>query len=158
MDRLLSVGFIYPVEKATWISPIVIIPKKNMKIKVCVDYKRLNAATIPDPFLLPFTNSLLDEVARKEMYTFLDGVSGYNQVKMAPEDQQKTAFITEWGVFLAIVMMFRLKTAPATFQRMVQEIFYDYLTNFMKVFVDDLSVIREKAKHLFHFRLCLQRC
>ena len=158
IDRLLRVGFIYPVEKATWISPIVIVPKKNMKIRVCVDYRRLNAATIPDPFPLPFTDSLLDEVAGKEMYTFLDGFSGYNQVKMAAEDRDKTAFITEWGVFVATVMMFGLKNAPATFQRMVQEIFYDYLTDFMKVFVDDFSVAGDRAKHLFHLRLCLQRC
>lgn len=88
IDRLLRVGFIYPVEKATWLSP----PKKNMKIWVCVDYKRLNAATFPDPFPLPFTDSLLDDVARKEMYTFLDGFSGYNQVKMALVDRDKTAF------------------------------------------------------------------
>ena len=94
IDRLLRVGFIYPVEKATWISPIVIVPKKSMKIRVCVDYRRLNAATIPNPFPLPFTDSLLDEVAGKEMYTFLDGFSGYNQVKMVMEDRDKTAFIT----------------------------------------------------------------
>ena len=111
----------------------------------------MNAATIPDPFPLPFTDSLLDEVAEKEMYTFLDGFSGYNQVKMAPEDRDKTAFITKWGVFVATVMMFGLKNAPATFQRMVQEIFYDYLTDFMKVFVDDFRVAGERAKHL-------QRC
>ena len=88
----------------------------------------------------------------------MDRFSGYNQVKMALEGQEKTIFITEWGVFVPIVMMFRLKNAPATFQRMVQEIFYDYLIVFMKVFVDDLSVAREKAKHIFHLRLCLQRC
>lgn len=158
IDRLLKVGFIQPVEKATWIFPIVIVPKKNMKIRVCMDYRRLNASTISDPFPLPFTDSLLDEVAGKEMYTFLDGFSGYNQVKMAPKDMDKTAFITEWGVFVATVMMFGLKNAPATFQRMVQEIFYDYLTDFMKVFVDDFSVAGERAKHLFHLKLCLQRC
>ena len=72
---------------------------------------------------------------------------------MAPEDQQKAAFITEWGVFVATIMMFGLKNAPATFQRMVQEIFYDYLTDFLKVFIDDFSVARDKAKHLFHLRL-----
>ena len=158
IDRLLRVGFIYPIEKATWLSPIVIVPKKNMKIRVCVDYQRLNAATIPDPFPLPFIDSLLDEVVGKEMYTFLDGFSGYNQVKMDLEDRDKTTFITEWGVFVATVMMFGLKNAPTTFQRMVQEIFYDYLMDFMKVFVDDFSVAEERAKHLFHLRLCLQRC
>ena len=63
-----------------------------------------------------------------------------------------------WGVFVATVMMFGLKNTPATFQRMVQEILYDYLTDFMKVFVDDFNVLGENSKHLFHLRLCLQRC
>ena len=56
--------------KATWISPIVIVPKKNNKIRVCVDYRKLNVATILDPFPLTFIDCLLDEVAGKEMYTF----------------------------------------------------------------------------------------
>ena len=102
------------MEKATWISPIVIVPKKNMKIRVCVDYRRLNAATIPYPFPLPFMDS---EVAGKEMYTFLDGFSGYNQVKMALEDRDKTAFITEWGVFVATVMMFGLKKCTGNLRK-----------------------------------------
>ena len=89
IDRLLRVGFIYPVEKATWISPIVIVPKKNNKIRVCVDYRKLNAATILDPFPLPFTYSLLDEVASKKMYALLDRFCGYNQVSMALENRDK---------------------------------------------------------------------
>ena len=77
IDRLLRVGLIYPcVEKASWISPIVIILKKNNKIIVCADYQKVNAATIPEPFPLSFTDFLLDEVAGKEMYTFLDETSG----------------------------------------------------------------------------------
>ena len=119
IDKLLKVGFIYPIDKATWLSPIVIVPKKNKKLRVCVDYRKLNAATVFDPFPLPFTNSLLDAVAGHEMYSFLDGFSGYNQVLMAPEDKEKTTFITEWGAFASNVMNFGLKNAPATFQRMV---------------------------------------
>ena len=65
--------------------PHRIVPKKNNKIRVCVDYRKLNALKIPDSFLLPFTYSLLDEVACKKMYTFLDGFSGYNQFKIAFE-------------------------------------------------------------------------
>ena len=109
IDKLLRVGFIYPVEKATWMSPIVIVPNNNNKITVCVNYWKLNAATILDPFPLPFTDSLLDEVARKEMYTFLDGFSGYNHIKMALENREKTILITEWGVFVATTMVFGLK-------------------------------------------------
>ena len=158
IDRLLAVGFIYPIEKANWLSPIVIVPKKNGKLRVCVDYRKLNAATVSDPFPIPFTDLMLDAVVGHEMYSFLDGFSGYNQVRMAPEDREKTAFITEWGAFASNVMMFGLKNAPATFQRMVQEIFYEYLTTFMRVFVDDFSVFGKKADHLHQLMLCLDKC
>ena len=158
IDRLLAVGFIYPIEKANWLSPIVIVPKKNGKLRVCVDYRKLNAATVSDPFPIPFTNLMLDAVAGHEMYSFLDGFSGYNQVRMAPEDREKIAFITEWGAFASNVMMFGLKNAPATFQRMVQEIFYEYLTTFMRVFVDDFSVFGKQAEHLHQLMLCLEKC
>ena len=158
MDRLLRVGFIAPIENPDWISPIVIVPKKNKKLRICVDYRKLNAATIPDPFPLPYMDTMLDEVAGHEMYSFLDGFSGYNQIKMAPEDQAKTAFITAWGVFVCTIMWFGLRNSPSTFQRDMYEIFGPFLTDFMRIFLDDLSIFGAKDLHLGHLRLCLQRC
>ena len=73
IDKLLRVGFIRPVKRATWLSPIVVVPKKNGQIRVCVDYWKLNAATITDTFPLPFTDSILDTVAGHNYYSFLDG-------------------------------------------------------------------------------------
>ena len=70
IDRLLRVGFIYPVEKATWILPIVIVPKKNNKIRVCVDYHKLNVVTNLDPFPLPFADFLLDKVTENTCTLF----------------------------------------------------------------------------------------
>ena len=75
----------------------------------------MNVATVTDAFPLPFMNEVLDAIAGHELYSFLDGFSGYNQMRMRPADQEKTAFVTEWGVFVVVVMMFRLKTAPTTF-------------------------------------------
>ena len=72
-----------------------------------MDYRKLIAATVID--------GVLDAVAGHEVYSFLDGFSGYNQIRMRPVDQEKTAFVTEWGVFVAVVMMFGLKTAPTIF-------------------------------------------
>ena len=72
LDKLLNVGFIVPVEKAEWLSPIVVVPKKSGKIRVCVDYRKLNAAIVADPFPLPFIDSVLDDVKGHEMYKFLD--------------------------------------------------------------------------------------
>ena len=75
---------------------------------------------VTDAFPLPFTDRVLDAVARHEIYSFLDEFSGYNKIRMHPADQEKT-FVMEWGVFVAVVMMFRLKTTPATFQRIIME-------------------------------------
>ena len=131
IDKLLRVGFIRPVKQATWLSPIVVVPKKNGKIRVCVDYRKLNAATITDAFPLPFIDGVLDAVAGHEVYSFLDGFSGYNQIRMRPVDQEKRAFVTEWGVFVAVVMTFRLKMAPTTFERIIMEVFGEYIPGFM---------------------------
>ena len=87
--------------------------EKWKDLGICLDYRKLNAARITNAFLL------IDVVASDGNYNFLDGFSGYNQVRMHPQDQEKTTFVTEWGVFVAIVMMFGLKTAPTTFQRVI---------------------------------------
>ena len=136
----------------------MVVPKKNGKIRVCVDYRNLNAVTVTDAFPLPFTNNVLDAVAGHDMYSFLDGFTGYNQVRMHLDDQEKTTFVTDWGVYVVVVMMFRLKTTPTTFQRAITEIFGDYIPAFMQVFLDDFGMYRTAAQHSHHLRLCLERC
>ena len=76
IDKLLKIGFIRQVKQATWLSPIMVVPKKNGKILGCVGYRKLNVVMITDVFPLPFTDSVLDAVAGHEMYNFLDGFSG----------------------------------------------------------------------------------
>ena len=82
IDKLLRVGFIRSVKRVTWLSHIVVVPKKNENIRVCVDYRKVNAATVMDGFPLPFTDSVLDTVAGHECYSLLDGFSAYNQICM----------------------------------------------------------------------------
>jgi hypothetical protein len=158
IDKYLEARFIYPVDKTEWLSPIVIVPKKNGKLRVCVDYRKLNAVTKVDPFPLPFTESILEAVAGHEMYTLMDGYSGYNQIMIALEDQLKTSFITEYGAFAYRVMPFGLMCAPATFQRGMMKIFADYLDKFMKVFLDDFTVYGTKENHIEHLEKCLIKC
>ena len=100
IDKLLRVGFIRPVKQATWLSPIVVVPKKNGKIWVCVDYLKLNAVTVTDAFPLPFTDGVLDAVARHEVYNFFDNVRSYNQMCMHPADQEKTTLSPNGGCLL----------------------------------------------------------
>ena len=143
IDKLLKIGFIRPVKKAIWLSSIVVVLKKNGKIWVLVDYRKFNVVTLTDAFPLPFTNGVLDAVIGHEMYSFLDDLSGYNQILIHLAEQEKTTFVTKRGVFVAVVMMFGLKTAPTTFQRIIMEIFGEYIPSFMQVFLDDFDVYNQ---------------
>ena len=97
----------------------------------------MNVVTKKDYFPLPFTDSILDTIARHESYSFLDGFLGYNQVKIAKEDQLKTTFTTDWGTYAYTVMPFWLYNAPATFQRVMTQAFQKYLRISMEIFLDD---------------------
>ena len=78
--------FIYEIEHTDWVSPIVVVPKKNGKLRVCVNLKKVNAATIRDSYPLPITDHVIQRVAGKAAYSFLDGFSEYNQVSINPRD------------------------------------------------------------------------
>jgi len=153
INKLIDCGFIYEIEHPTWVSPIMVVPKKNGKLRVCIDLKKVNAATCRDHYPLPFSKHVLERVAGKQAYSFLDGYSGYNQISIAEEDQPKTAFITEYGVFAFKRMPFGLTNAPATFQRLMNHAFREYLRQFLEVFLDDLCVHSSWIEHLS----CLQK-
>ena len=158
LEKLIRAGFIFPIELTTWVSPIVIVKKKNGKLRICVDYRRLNKKTLKDHFPLPFINTLLEEVAGHEMYSFMDGYSGYNQVSIDPADWHKTAFTTSWGTFAYRVMPFGLCNAPSSFQRVMTFAFSDLLRKVMSVFIDDFSVHGTAKDHLRDLRECFLRC
>ena len=80
LEKLLKASFIEPVDQATSLSPIVVVPKKNGKLRICVDFRRLNAATKKDPYSLPFTDEVLDTVIGYAAYSFINCFSGYHQV------------------------------------------------------------------------------
>jgi hypothetical protein len=139
LQKLLNAGCIYPISDNEWVSPLVIVPKKNRKWRVCVDYRSLNKATQKDHFPLPFIDQVLDSLSGKKFFSFLDGLSGYNQIKIAPQDQDKTTFTSPWGTFAYRVLLFGLCNAPSTFQRAVIGIFSDMLNDSMEIFMDDFT-------------------
>ena len=158
LEKLLKAGFIEPVDQATWLSPIVIVPKKNGKLQICVYFRHLNTATKKDPYPLLFTDEVLDTVIGYAAYSFIDYFSGYHQVHIHEDDRYKTAFITEWGAYVWVVMPFGLKNAPPSYQRIVNQIFKDYLNDFMNLFLDNFSVYSDVAFHLPKLRLVFERC
>jgi hypothetical protein len=158
LTRLLQAGFIQLVEITDWVSPMVLVKKKNGKIRVCIDFRALNKQTQKDHFPLPFISTILEEVAGHQVYTLMDGYSGYNQIQVALRDRHKTAFTTPWGTFICLVMCFGLCNGPATFQRVMIFAFSNLLHKSMTVFIDDFSTHSKREDHLYWIHECLIRC
>jgi hypothetical protein len=87
----------------------VVVPKKNGKLKICVDFKKLNKATKKYLYPLPFSNEILNTIARYESYSFLDGYLRCHQIFIIPEDRYKITFVINWGAFVWMVMSFGVK-------------------------------------------------
>ena len=118
--------------------------------RVCIDYRKLNTATRKDHFPLPFINQMLDRLAGHPHFCFLDGYSGYNQIAIAPEDQEKTTFTCPFGNFAFRRMPFGLCNAPGTFQRCMMSIFSDLVEEVMEIFMDDFTVYGSSFEQCLH--------
>ncbi|KAL0282982.1 UNVERIFIED_CONTAM: Transposon Tf2-12 polyprotein [Sesamum angustifolium] len=118
--------------------------KKNGQIRVYVDFRDLNNACPKDDFPLPIAELMIDATTGHEVLSFMDGSSGYNQIRMAPTDQELTAFRTPNGIYCYKVMPFGLKNAGATYQRAMQKIFDDMLHKNVECYIDDLVLKSKK--------------
>ncbi|GJR14056.1 reverse transcriptase domain-containing protein [Tanacetum coccineum] len=135
VEKLLNAGLIYPISDSPWVSPVHCVPKKGgMTVvkneendliltrlvtgwRVCIDYRKLNEATLKDYFPLPFMDQMLERLAGNQFYCFLDGFLGYFQILIDPKDEEKTTFTCPYGTFAYRRMPFGLCNAPGTFQR-----------------------------------------
>jgi hypothetical protein len=145
VKKLLSAGFIKPIQHPRWLSNIVPVKKKNGQIRCCVDFRNLNKACPKDEFPLPNMDLLIDSAAGHAMFSFMDGFSGYNQIFMSPRDAEKTAFRTPIGNFYYTVMPFGLKNAGATYQRTMTAMFHDMMHREIEDYVDDI-VVKSKTR------------
>ncbi|GJU73432.1 reverse transcriptase domain-containing protein [Tanacetum coccineum] len=175
--KLLDTGIIYPIADSPWVSPIHCVPKKggitvvtneNDELvptrtitgwRVCIDYRKLNEATAKDHFPLPFMDQMLERLAGNKYFCFLDGFSGYFQIPIDPNDQEKTTFTCPFGTYAYRRMPFGLCNAPATFQRCMLAIFHDMIEESVEVFMDDFSVFGNSFNTcLNNLDKMLQRC
>nr|GEW34440.1 reverse transcriptase domain-containing protein [Tanacetum cinerariifolium] len=152
VEKLLDAGLIYPISDSPWFSHVHCVLKKGRMTvitndenelvptrlitgwRVCIDYQKLNEATRKDHFPLPFMDQMLERLARKEYYCFLDGFSGYFQIPIDPKDQEKTTFTCPYGRFAYKRKPFGLCNAPGTFQRCMMAIFHDMIEQTMEPF------------------------
>ncbi|GJZ55987.1 reverse transcriptase domain-containing protein [Tanacetum coccineum] len=165
------------VQHQRWVSHVHVVPKKggmtvitneNNELiptrlvtgwRVCIDYRKLNDATRNDHFPLPFMDQMLEHLAGNEFYCFLDGFSGYFQILIDPQDQEKTTFTCPYGTFAYRRMPFGLCNTPGTFQRCMVAIFHDMIEKTMEVFKDDSMVFGDSfSSCLSHLDMMLKRC
>uniref|UniRef100_A0A2N9ENL2 RNA-directed DNA polymerase n=1 Tax=Fagus sylvatica TaxID=28930 RepID=A0A2N9ENL2_FAGSY len=159
VKKLLSAGFIKPIQHPRWLSNIVPVKKKNGQIRCCMDFRNLNKACPKDEFPLPNMDLLIDSAAGHAMFSFMDGFSGYNQIFMSPRDAKKTAFCTPIGNFYYTVMPFGLKNAGATYQRTMTAMFHDMMLREIEDYIDDI-VVKSKTKedHFGILKKVFERC
>ncbi|RDX66937.1 Retrovirus-related Pol polyprotein from transposon 17.6, partial [Mucuna pruriens] len=139
-NKLLAADFMREVQYPTWLANVVMVKKASGKWRMCTDYTNLNKACPKDPYPLPNIDWLVDGVSGFALLRFMDAYSGYNQIWMHPQDEEKTAFITDVGAFYYKVMPFGLKNAGATYQRLMDKIFKDVIGADVEVYVDDMVV------------------
>jgi hypothetical protein len=141
-----------------WVSNLVPINKKQGTIRVCVDYRDINKAYPKDNFPTPFVDQIIDNCARSEIFSLMDGFSGYNQINIVPADQHKTPFICPWGTFAYQKLPFGLKNSNANFQRAMSYAFHD-IKHTVNTYLDDLPThSMPHVDHPTHLRAIFLRC
>ncbi|KAI3824039.1 hypothetical protein L1987_05486 [Smallanthus sonchifolius] len=175
--KWLDAGIIYPISDSAWVSPTQVVPKKaDIQVirdengeqittrpvtgwRVCIDYRKLNAATSKDHIPLPFIDQIIEKLSGQKYYCFLDGYSEYNQIAIHPDDQHKTTFTCLYDTFAFRRMPFGLCNAPTTFQRCMMSIFSDMVGESLEVFMDDFSIFGTSFEScLDELEKVLKRC
>jgi len=157
MNELLDKGFIRP-SSSEWGCPALFVKKKDQSLRMCVDYRPLNAVMIKNKYPLPWINILFDQLSKAKVFSKIDLRFGYHQIKIRPQDIQKTAFSTRYGLYEYLVMSFGLTNAPAYFMYLTNSIFMPELDKFVVVFIDDILVYsKNEQDHAEHLRVVLTR-
>jgi hypothetical protein len=132
--------------------------KKDQSLRLCVDYRPLNAVTIKNKYPLPRIDILFDQLAGVNVFSKVEICSGYHQIKICPKDVPKTAFSTRYGLYKYLVMSFGLTNAQAHFMYLMNSVFRLELDKFVVVFIDDILVYsKNEEEHEQHLRIILQQ-
>jgi hypothetical protein len=157
LQELLDKGYIRP-RSSPWGCPALFVKKKDGSLRLCVDYRPLNAVTVKNKYPLPRIDVLFDQLAGARVFSKIDLCSGYHQIKIRPCDIPKTAFSTRYGLYEFLVMSFGLTNAPAYFMYLMNFVFMTELDNFVVVFINDILIYSKNEKeHAKHLRIVLQR-
>ena len=154
-DAWLAMDVIEP-SLSPWAAP-VLIAYRNGKPRFCVDYRRLNAVTVPDEFPIPRQTEILQALSGAQVLSSLDALSGFTQLTVAEADREKTAFRTHRGLFQFRRLPFGLRNGPSAFQRVMQGVLAPYLWLFTLVYIDDIVIYSKNwSEHVDHLDLVLK--
>jgi len=157
LKKLQQKGFIRP-SSSPWGAPVFFVTKKDGSLRMCVDYRSLNAVTIKNKYPLPRIDDLFDQLKGAKYFSKIDLRSGYHQLKIRESDIYKTAFVTRYGPYEFTVMSFGLTNAPAYFMNLMNKVFMDGLDKYVVVFIDDILIYsKDKEEHEHHLRTVLER-
>ena len=157
MEELLGLGIIRP-STSPWASPVTLVPKKDGSTRMCVDYRKVNAVTADDGYPMPRISDVLDSLSGCSTYSLIDLRSGYHQLPVDEDTIPITAFTTHQGLYEYVRMPFGLKTAPAVFQRCMNEVLRPVLGRFAMVYLDDICVYsRNEEEHREHLECVFKR-
>ena len=154
--ELEGLGFIRK-SMSPWAAPALFAKKKDGGLRLCIDYRKLNAVTVKNKYPLPRIDDLFDQLRGARCFSKIDLRTGYHQLRVREQDIPKTAFRASRGLYEFVVMPFGLTNAPAAFMDLMNRIFHLYLDQFIIVFMDDILIYSSfEAKHEHHLRIALQ--
>ena len=157
LQELLDKGYIRP-STSPWGCPAFFVKKKDESLRLCVDYRLLNAVTIKKKYPLPRIDILFDQLFGARVFSKIDLRSCYYQIKIRAEDIPKTAFSTRYGFYEYLVMSFGLTNALTHFMYLMNSVFMPELDKFIVIFIDDILIFsKNEEEHAEHLRIVLQR-
>lgn len=157
LDKLLANGFIEP-SNSPYGAAVLFVKKADGSLRLCMDYRALNKITVRHRYPLPRIDELLDRLRGAKRFTALDLDSGYHQLRIHPNDVEKTAFNTRYGQFAFKVVSFGLTDAPSYFSYFLSSVLAEYIDKFVVVFIDDILIYSETdEEHAKHIELVMQK-
>jgi hypothetical protein len=157
IDDMLGKGFIRPSSSNAG-APVLFAKNPNGSLRLCVDYRGLNRITKKNRYPIPLINDLIDRLKDAQVYTKIDLRAGYNNIRIAPGHEYKTAFRTRYGLFEYLVMPFGMTNSPATFQYFMNDIFHDMTDVFVIIYLDDILIFSTNLEdHRVHVKKVLER-
>jgi hypothetical protein len=157
LKELLDKGYIRP-SSSPWGCPALFVKKKDQSMRLCVDYRPLNAVTMKNKYPLPHIDFLFDQLVSAKVFSKVDLHSGYHQIKIRLEDVPKTTFSTRYELYKYLIMSFGLTNGPAHFMYLMNSVFMPELDKFVVVFIDNILIYsKSEEEHVWHLHIILQR-